>query len=131
MTFIQAFIQEVEAEYAGGVPIYFGTANVPPRPYIAVLIVPPNDETPDLMCDDQGDGGTVTLQWSLAAESFPAAYNALESLKTIVQAIRGKIGSAPDEFYVEANRTGGVQNFDASLGTWSAIIESPLQWSRV
>lgn len=131
MTFVQAFIQSVEAEYTGGVPLYFGTANVPPRPYVAILIVPPNDETPERLCDEQGEGGEVTLQWSLADDSFPAAYNALEELKVVVQGIRGVIGSVPDEFRVESNRTGGVQSFDASLGTWSAIIESPLQWSRV
>jgi hypothetical protein len=131
LTFVQAFIKEVEANYAGGVPISFGTANAPPVPFIAVIIVPPADEDGFMLCDDQGDGGTVTLQWSLAAHDFPSAYNALETLKQIVQPIRGKIGSAPDEYYVEANRTGGITSLDAALGSWSALFESPLQWSRV
>lgn len=130
-TFVQAFIREVESQYTGDVPLYFGTANAPPRPFIAVLVVPPADETPDRLCLDQGDGGSVTLQWSLAAESFPAAYNALEELKAIVQSIRGTIGTAPDEYRVDSNRTTGVVNFDSQLGTWSAVFESPLMWSAV
>lgn len=131
MTFVQAFIREVEANYTGGIPIYFGTANAPPRPFIAILIVPPNDETPEMLNEDQGDGGNVTLQFSLADDSFPAAYNAIEALKNTVQLIRGRIGTSPDEFYVEANRTGGVLDLDAGLGSWSALFETPLKWSRV
>jgi len=131
MTFVQAFIRHVESEYTGGVPIYFGPANAPPRPFIAVLIVPPNDETPQLLVEDRGDGGDLTLQWSLAAGSFAAAYSALEELKDIVQSIRDVIGTAPDAYRVDVNRTEGVVNFDSALGTWSAIFESPLKWSRV
>lgn len=130
-TFVQQFVRQVESEYTGSVPLYFGTANAPPRPFIAVLIVPPADETPERFCLEQGEGGEVTLQWSLAAESFPAAYNALEELKDIVQSIRGVVGSAPDEYRVESNRTGGVVNFDSALGTWSAVFESPLMWSAI
>jgi hypothetical protein len=130
-TFVKEFIKEVESQYTGAVPLYFGTANAPPRPFIAVLIVPPADETPDRLCLEQGEGGAVTLQWSLAAESFPAAYNALEELKDIVQSIRGEIGTAPDTYRVESNRTEGVVNFDSALGTWSAVFESPLMWSAI
>ena len=131
MTFVKTFIQAVETAYTGGVPLYFGTANTPPLPFIAILIVPPNDETPDRLCQDQGDGGEVTLQWSLAAQDFPSAYDALETLKETVQAIRSTIGTAPDEYQVEANRTTGVVSFDAALGTWSALFESPLTWSKL
>lgn len=130
-TFVKEFIREVESQYAGSVPLYFGTANAPARPFIAVLIVPPADETPDRLCLEQGEGGAVTLQWSLAAESFPVAYNALEELKDIVQSIRGEIGAAPNLYRVESNRTEGVVNFDSQLGTWSAVFESPLMWSAI
>jgi hypothetical protein len=130
-TFVKEFIREVESQYTGSVPLYFGTANAPPRPFIAVLIVPPNDETPDRLCLEQGEGGEVTLQWSLADESFPAAYNALEELKEVVQSIRGTIGTVPNQYRVDANRTGGVLSFDSQLGTWAAVFESPLMWSAI
>lgn len=132
MTFVQVFIQHIESLYTGDATLYFGQGpNDPTVPYVVILIVPPNVETPTTLCLDEGEGGTVTLQFSLAANSFQAAYNDLEELKNIVQMIRGKIGTTPNDYYVTANRTGGVTTFDASLGTWSALFECDVDWEVV
>lgn len=129
MTFAQAFFTEVASRYTGSLPLYFQQALSPTRPYCVMLIVPPAPETPNLMCEDQGDGGELNLQWSVASDSGQAAYNDLEAVKQAVQPIVGYIGTAPDRYNVIANRTGGVVSLDAQLGTWSAIFESVLAWS--
>lgn len=130
MTVFQAFVREVEANYAGGVPIYIGPADAPQNPFIAVLVVNPNNETPDNFGNDQGEGGELTMQWSLAAQNMAQAFDDLEVLKNVVQSIRGVIGTAPDSYWINANRTGGVTQFDAQLGTWSAVFDATITWTK-
>lgn len=130
MTFSQVFIQEVEEQYTGSVPFVFNTDTARAIPFIAAIIIPPNDELPSTF-GAYGDGGTVSIQFSLADRSPQVAYNALEELKVIVQKIRASIGTAPDSFYIDSNETSGVVPFDQSLGTWSAVFTSRLAWTRI
>lgn len=130
MTFLEALVAEIEAEWTGAT-LYFQQPSGAKKPFIVLLIVPPNDETPEVFCRNMGEAGEISLQWSYAADSAQATYTELEAFKNLVQGIRGLIGTAPDEYRISANRTGGVQSFDAQLGTWSAIVESTIRWHRV
>ena len=130
MTFIEVYIRQIESLWSGAT-LYFPQPSGPANPFIVALIVPPNNETPLVLCEDQGEGGAIEIQFSCAADSGIEAMSELEDLKTIVRGIRGVIGTAPNSYRISENRCTGVQSFDASLGTWSAIFEDSVQWDKV
>ena len=126
MSFLSTFVREIASSWSGAT-LSFGQPSGPTKPYIVILVVPPNSETPQVFAEDEGDGGELVLQFSCAADSPQEALNELESLKAVVRAIRGLIGS--DDYRISANRCTGVQQFDASLGTWQATFDSTVVWS--
>ena len=133
MSFALTFFEKVVTDYqlAGGtVPLYFGQASNPARPFAVMLLVTPAVEQPTNLSSDQGEGGELRLQFSLAADSALESYKALDTLKSVVQSIRGPIGVDPDDYIVWGNDTQGVVNQDAQLGGWSAIFESIIWWDK-
>lgn len=128
MTFLNTYLTEAATDWTGAT-LSFGQPTGPQKPFVVILVVPPNSETPVVMCEAEGEGGTLRLQFSCAADSVQEAIAELEALKTKVRAIRGLIGTAPDQYRVTESRCSGVQQFEASLGTWSAIFETTIQWS--
>jgi hypothetical protein len=133
VTFATALFDEIVARYqlAGGtVPLYFAQPSGPSRPFAVMLIVPPNVELPTELCADQGDGGELRIQMSLAADSPIDSYSQLEAIKDVVQDLRGVIGTAPDQYRIYGNDTQGVVNQDAALGGWSSIFEAIFMWDK-
>lgn len=128
MTFITAFVRTIQAAWTGTSQLAFGIGDAAKKPYVVILVVPPNNETPDVLCRAQGEGGEVTLQFSCAADSTQQAVSELEALKAIVRAIRGLITVDATSYRISENRCTGVADFDASLGTWSAIFEATVKW---
>jgi hypothetical protein len=128
MSFLETFILEISSSWTGAT-LSFAQPSGPQKPYIVILIVPPTSETPLVFEEEEGEGGELQLQFSCAADSPQEALSELEALKTVVRAVRGLIGTAP-QYRVSANRCSGVQSFDASLGTWQAIFEATVQWSE-
>lgn len=128
MTFLETFVTEVSASWTGAT-LSFAQPSGPQKPYIVILIVPPNSESPPVFAEDEGEGGELRLQFSCAADSAQEALAELEALKTVVRGVRGLIGTGT-MYRVSANTCTGVQSFDAALGTWSAIFETIVVWSK-
>lgn len=133
MSFATTLFERIVSDYqlAGGtVPLYFGQADGPSRPFAVMLLVSPNDETPTNLSSDIGDGGEIRIQFSLAADSAIESYASLETLKSTVQQLRGFIGTSPNGYWIWGNDTQGVVQQDVALGGWSAIFESTIMWDK-
>lgn len=133
MSFAQVFFDEVVSRYqaAGGtVPLYFNQADRPTRPFCVVLIVGPATETPAVLCRDTGEGGELTLQFSLAADAAITAYSTLVAIKDITQRIKGLIGPVGNRYRIYGNQTDGVTAQDAQLGGWSCTFDTTVWWDQ-
>jgi len=133
MSVAKVLFETVVAAYqtAGGtIPLWFGIAAGTRRPFGVLLIVPTNSETPTTFSGDEGEGGSLQCQWSIADDSSLRAYDEAELLKTVVQQTLGIIGTAPNQYRIYGNTTEGVTQGDAGLGGWSSIFESTILWDK-
>jgi hypothetical protein len=118
----------------------FGSAEGQTPPYIVMFKVD-DLERPETLCQDQGDSGRALFQFSgYGGGNSGTATNAggvvqlLEALKVQVATILGEIGSAPDDYRIWSNQTGGVRLIGSgaqSLFTWGAFFESDIWWEKI
>lgn len=117
-----------------------GDAGGSVAPYIVMFKV--NDpERPETVCEKQGDSGRALFQFSGYAGGTDGeganAYETitiLEALKVQVANIRGDLGTAPDDYNIWQNITGGVRLLNdggQTLQTWGAFFECNIWWKKL
>lgn len=119
----------------------FGSAEGVEPPYI-VMIKVTDLERPEVLCETQGESGRALFQFSayMGGAEQTAATNAaqtvlyLEAFKNQMQGLKGDIGSAPDDYHIWENQTGGVRLLGegvSTTGIWGAFFESEIWWRKL
>ncbi len=119
----------------------FGSAEGSTPPYIVMFKVE-DLERPEVLCEDQGESGRAIFQFSAygggvnsgAASNAATTIEFLEAFKIQLQALKGNIGSSPDNYHIWENQTGGVRILgegNNSLSIWGAFCESQIWWRKL
>ena len=120
--------------------IYFGSAPAGVTGSYIVFFKVDDLERPLTLCNAQGDTGEALFQFSgyvgggVGAANPSATVELLEDLKSQINQIKGVIGTAPDDYRIWDNVTGGVRllgDGSSSLGVWGAFFEMTLRWEKL
>jgi hypothetical protein len=111
--------------------IVYGNAEGYTAPYI-VLNTIDDPEMKVLLCDDQGDAGVFSCQFTAFIDKdITSTLMFMEPFKNKIQELRGVIGNTT-QYRIDYNRTSGVKEITAGdMARWVVFFESILTWSKV